>query len=63
MENSNLIELDKLHCAFGANDELYLVEKDGVKCWDRGDVTSVLMGRKKEISTQSNFAGAKVSLL
>lgn len=63
-ENSNLIELsDKPQFAFGAKDELYLVEKDGVYRWDRGDkLRPYQWVGKKEISpTQINFAGAKVS--
>lgn len=63
-ENSNLIELsDRPQFVFGANDELYLVEKDGVYRWDKGDSYRPYhwVGKKEISPTQVNFAGAKVS--
>lgn len=63
-ENSNLIQLsDRPKYAFSANEDLFLVEDDGVYRWGMGDRWRPYLWRgKKEISpTQVNFAGAKVS--
>lgn len=63
-ENSNLIQLsDRPLWAFSENEELYLVEKDGIYRWGMGDTFRPYRWlSKKEISPyQVNFAGAKVS--
>lgn len=63
-DNSHLIQLsDRPLYAFSANEELYLVHKDGVYRWNAGNSYRPYLWRgKKEISpTQVNFAGAKVS--
>lgn len=63
-ENSVLIQLsDRPKWAFSENEELFLVEDDGVYRWGMGDSYRPYVWRgKKEISpTQVNFAGAKVS--
>lgn len=63
-ENSLLIALsDRPRWAFSENEQLYLVEEDGVYRWDMGLTYRPYLWRgKKEISpTQVNFAGAKVS--
>lgn len=63
-ENSNLIQLsDRPKFAFSANEDLFLVEDDGVYRWGMGDKWRPYLWRgKKEISpSQVNFAGAKVS--
>lgn len=63
-ENSKLVQLsDRPLYAFSANEELYLVHKDGVYRWDMGDKYRPYLWRGKvEIApSQVNFAGAKVS--
>lgn len=63
-ENSHLIQLsDRPKFAFSANEDLFLVEDDGVYRWGMGDKWRPYLWRgKKEISpSQVNFAGAKVS--
>ena len=63
-ENSNLIELsDRPKFAISANDEMYLIEKDGAYRWDKGDKYRPYewVGKKEISHTQINFAGAKVS--
>lgn len=63
-ENSTLIQLsDRPKYAFSANEDLFLVEADGVYRWGMGDSFRPYVWRgKREISpSQVNFAGAKVS--
>lgn len=63
-DQSNLIQLsDRPKWAFGAGEDLFLVEKNGIYRWGMGDTFRPYFWRsKKEISpTQVNFAGGKVS--
>ena len=63
-DNSQLVQLsDRPLYAFSANEELYLVQEDGVYRWGSGTLFRPYKWvSKKEISpTQVNFAGAKLS--
>lgn len=63
-ENSVLIQLsDRPKYAFSANEDLFLVDDEGVYRWGMGEIYRPYVWRgKREISpSQVNFAGAKVS--
>lgn len=63
-ENSNLIQLsDRPKYAFSENEDLFLVQADGVYRWGMGDKFRpyTWVGKKEISPTQVNFAGVKLS--